>query len=419
MDFNQILSKSKNFFLLKVVSIGSVFLFSIIVTRLYGSSIKGEVDLILAINNLFFAICSFSIASSLTLFVSSKRLNLNYIHLKLILLSSAYFFFCVLFLFLNYHFNFYTIPFSNESFEFYFLLILLLSTNFHLNLISAIISGQLHFYRTNIVLIVKNIIPILVILLSTILFEVKSINYILISIILGNIVGGIIGSGGIINETTKQPVTHKEVFKQGALYHIGNILQFFNYRLDVFILNKFVSLSQLAYYSLAVTISEALTQIPQLFSGMIFPLSSGDSIDKIAQLNRLIRVTVSLSFLASITIGILGSIFVPLFFGNEFTASLLPMYVLLIAFVLFSYCNIIAAFFAGRQLQRYNTYAALIGLSITIIGIYFIRNYAIIGAAIVSMASYSTIALFTIHKYLVLTNSRLIDIIPFRKLKEN
>jgi O-antigen/teichoic acid export membrane protein len=96
----------------------------------------------------------------------------------------------------------------------------------------------------------------------------------------------------------------------------------------------------------------------------------------------------------------------------------MPMYLLLIAFVLFSYCNIIAAFFAGRKLQVYNTYAALIGLLVTLIGIYWIKNYGIIGAACVSLTSYSIIALFTIAKYLIMTKSSILDILPFRRLKD-
>ena len=58
---------------------------------------------------------------------------------------------------------------------------------------------------------------------------------------------------------------------------MGNVLQFFNYRLDLFLVNYFLGPSGVGIYTVAVSMGEMLWYLPNAVSFVIFPKAANTS----------------------------------------------------------------------------------------------------------------------------------------------
>jgi O-antigen/teichoic acid export membrane protein len=67
------------------------------------------------------------------------------------------------------------------------------------------------------------------------------------------------------------PALLKESVSLGFRGYLANVVQFFNYRLDMFVVNYFVGVANVGLYSTAVTGAELLWYIPQAVSTILFP----------------------------------------------------------------------------------------------------------------------------------------------------
>jgi len=143
-------------------------------------------------------------------------------------------------------------------------------------------------------------------------------------------------------------------------------------------------------------------------------LSNTEKKERAAQLTlRFMKLAILLTFTALLVICLLPTSFFEWIFSGEF-AEIRPV-ILLIApgIVFFSAHTILANYFSGTGKPKYNLYASLIGLSVTLTAAFILIPYlGIKGAAITTTLTYTALFVYqwiVFHKY---TGSRLYQLIP-------
>jgi len=186
--------------------------------------------------------------------------------------------------------------------------------------------------------------------------------------------------------------TLRDGLSLGLRGQLGNLVSFFNYRLDVFILNYFRNTAAVGIYSLGVIISEALWQVPNAVSTALLPRTARDQSEGSSQFTCLvIRQVLAITTVGAVIVGRLAPFVVPRVFGARFSGSVAAIWLLLPGIVGLAVSKVACADLAGRHRPEYGSLGAVICLVITVVlDFLLIPSLGIPGAAIASSAAYLT-----------------------------
>lgn len=202
------------------------------------------------------------------------------------------------------------------------------------------------------------------------------------------------------------------ILAYGSRTFIANLMQFFNYRLDAFLVSYFLGPASLGLYSVAVAMAEAVWQISSASSTILYPkVSSLDSNGANILTPRVCRVSLELSIMVSILLAGISPWLIHFLYTDAFNQSVLPLIILLPGIALFSIVRVLYNDLAGRGRPEVGSGITGMGLIMTIgLDFILIPKVGIIGAAIASTVSYSTSALVTLILFRKITN------IPIKQL---
>jgi len=176
----------------------------------------------------------------------------------------------------------------------------------------------------------------------------------------------------------------------GLRAQLSTVLQFFSYRLDLFIVNEVAGLGAAGIYSVATLLAEAVWYIPNAVGLVLAPRVAatveGEDDDATA---AICRATVLLSVAGAAAIALLAPLLVLILFGSEFLLAVVPLWVLLPGVIALGLDKPIASYQLGRGRPQISLYVALIATPITIAAyVLLIPAYGIVGAAAGSTISY-------------------------------
>jgi O-antigen/teichoic acid export membrane protein len=175
-------------------------------------------------------------------------------------------------------------------------------------------------------------------------------------------------------------------------------------RLDVAMLPAFVVSASVGLYSVATNISLIVYQLSNTFAGLVLPAAARDQ--QRGQLKVVGSLWASLAVAGVIALGLalFARPLLGLVYGDDFRDAAEPLLLLLPGAVLFAGSSILGAglYAAGRPFTA--TIPQLIGMAVTVVGLFaFLRVGGITAAALVSTASYTTVFLATLVAYKVVT----------------
>jgi O-antigen/teichoic acid export membrane protein len=182
---------------------------------------------------------------------------------------------------------------------------------------------------------------------------------------------------------------------------IGNLLQFFAYRADVWILHHYHGDEAVGLYALAVKLAQAWWLLPQLLAGIVFPLSAlqQGQMDAV-KFKRLLRITVLVSVSAAVIAVLLFPWFVTSTAGTGYAPAYNLFVILLPGVLLFAINILLASKLAGAGNVRINMYAsALCFAIILVLDFWLIPAHGATGAAIASSIAYAVSSIVVIIKY--------------------
>jgi len=187
----------------------------------------------------------------------------------------------------------------------------------------------------------------------------------------------------------------------GLRGYVGNVLQFFNYRLDAFIVNFFLGPAGVGIYGVSVALAELLWHLPNAVSFVIFPKASATSPETMNRFTpRVFRGVLGLTALGGLGLVVTGRFLIRIIYTTAFDAAYGAMLALLPGVILLGGAKVLTNEIAGRGYPQYNSISSALGLVLTIIlDILLIPRFGILGAALASSAAYAAIFVAAIAFY--------------------
>lgn len=157
-------------------------------------------------------------------------------------------------------------------------------------------------------------------------------------------------------------------------------------KLDTYISAKYLALSDVGIYAVATGLTSIVPQLVSAVATVVAPKLSQIKSNKEAKkyLNQVQILVLGLALVGLIAGGIAGVIFIPLAYGKEYIESIAPFLILLAAQAIFlisvpSHTSVIY-YFSYPKLFVWISLGNL--LIVSLLGIYMITNFGIIGAAL-------------------------------------
>lgn len=171
---------------------------------------------------------------------------------------------------------------------------------------------------------------------------------------------------------------------------LGNLATFFNYRLDVFIVNYFLNPEQVGLYAVAVLVSESLWQVPDAAALALLPREARDWTEKNSSFTCMVsRQVFTIALTMGVALALASPILIPLVFGAKFAASVSVVWWLLPGTVALAAGKVMSAALAARGMPQYSSMFACVTLVVTVaLDLILIPRLGIRGAAIASSVAY-------------------------------
>lgn len=190
----------------------------------------------------------------------------------------------------------------------------------------------------------------------------------------------------------------RRVVGYGAPLYVGNLVQFLNYRLDVFLVAAFVGARELGLYATAVALGQLLWLASGSVAVALLPrVASRSPIEGAADAARLTRFTLLIGVVGAAALTLVASPLVHLVYGQAYADSIPMLLALLPGVVAFVSVSVLAAYIVGLGRPQINLMVAIVGLCATLpLDLILIPRLGAIGAAIASTVSYSLSAIVTV-----------------------
>jgi O-antigen/teichoic acid export membrane protein len=181
--------------------------------------------------------------------------------------------------------------------------------------------------------------------------------------------------------------------------YVGNLVQFLNYRLDVFLVAAFAGLRELGLYALAVTLGQLLWIVSNSAAGVLFPrVASASPAVAAREAARLARIALLIGVVGALCLAVVASPFIEIVYGPAYAGSVPPLLALLPGVVAFMAASVLASYIAGLGQLRINLIISVIALCATVpLDLLLIPRIGAVGAAMASTVSYTLSAVVTVR----------------------
>jgi len=396
-----LLASSTIFFISSLVNFVARFITSVVVARALGAEGKGLYILTLTAGTLLVLLLDIGISVSIVYLSASQRYKTSELFTYSLWISlSLSFFGGGLFLLIYSNFLSDTIL-SGVDPNYIMIMLAFLPINLLTSVQASILLGIQRIIAYNLVGLTRNV-SMLVLQIASVILD-GGVPGAILAWCLGNSLALLLTlwllRKEIILKFTNQSNIVKDSLSYGVKAYVANLIAFFNLRLDNFILNYFYTPLYVGLYSTGVSSAELIWNVPNSISSALFPKSASLNRTEASQLAaRACRNTFFVMIILSMLLGLVGYWLIPLVFGSEFQASVIPFLLLLPGIVAITITKIINANLSGIGLPQYSAYTSAVVLAVTItLDIALIPSYQIAGAAIASSISYIISAFLSLY----------------------
>jgi O-antigen/teichoic acid export membrane protein len=208
----------------------------------------------------------------------------------------------------------------------------------------------------------------------------------------------------------------RDALSYGLKAHLGNIVGFLNYRVEVFMLGIFLPVSAVGFYAVAVGLAERLWFLSESASLVLFPTVSAE---KDEQSRKTFTPLVSRSILLITAIGaaflfLVSQWAILLLYSAEYLPAVHLFQILLPGIVFLSAGRILANDIAGRGKPLLNTYVGVTGITMQVLlNLAWIPRFGATGAAWATTISYGISSIVRLWIYMRLSgNSLAVVVVP-------
>jgi O-antigen/teichoic acid export membrane protein len=180
---------------------------------------------------------------------------------------------------------------------------------------------------------------------------------------------------------------------------LGMLINFLNYRLDLWIVNNLLPQKELSYYSLAANINQIILYVSVTIATVMLPNLSGKSDEERNRtFTRISRISFSFFAIIVLFAWIVADGLIPFVYGVAFAPSVLPFKILLPGVLLSCNTQLFATLIVASKKNILNIIATSLGLAVTLtLDLCLIPLFGITGAAYATVASYGVIFISTFY----------------------
>ena len=180
--------------------------------------------------------------------------------------------------------------------------------------------------------------------------------------------------------------------------YAGNLVQFLNYRLDVFLVAAFSGARSVGLYALAVVLGQLLWIVSNSVATVLLPrVASSSPIEGARQAAQLTRITLLIGVAGAAALALIASPLINIVYGQAYAEAVPMLLALLPGVVAFIAVKVLSAYLIGVGRLRITVIVSLIGLIATLaLDFTLIPRLGAVGAAIASSVSYSLSAIVTV-----------------------
>jgi len=189
----------------------------------------------------------------------------------------------------------------------------------------------------------------------------------------------------------------KEMFAYGIVIQLSTLVHILNKRLCYFVITKFGGYKSVGIYNSGAQVSESVKLVGHSLSLVQFSrISNSTDKDYSARLTLFfLKVAVTVSALVMLFLCLLPQQFYRFVFGPDFGEIKTILIALAPGMVALSANSILSHYFSGTGKPKYNLFASLIGLAVTIIAVYvLVPLYGHVGAGISTSVTFIFISVY-------------------------
>ena len=263
------------------------------------------------------------------------------------------------------------------------------------NYLNSVQQGLQTFTEANIVLLVEDVATLLFVL--PLIWGVESgPTVIVFAAVGGSAVSCLASIWYLVKHGYKPwPRLHRELslemMRFGLKGHIGRIANMLNWRLDVMILSMLAPVETVGYYAVATKVAETFRPLSAAFTFVLRPMIASLSVSEArAQGVALYRRVFALNLVLVFIMAFAGGPIIIRMFGPDFAAAVPAFQILLIGLAALGGAGVLNGYNVGIGRPEFNSYTALAGLVITVIGdVTLIPQCSLMGAAFTSSVAYT------------------------------
>lgn len=169
------------------------------------------------------------------------------------------------------------------------------------------------------------------------------------------------------------------------------LINFFNYRLTIWMVNYFEGNEQLGYFSLALNFAQMMLMVTMAINTVLFPYfaAKSETDDIVKDFNFAFKINLIIMFFATIGLIICSPFLIPAFYSDVFIPAIIPVQILAIGTFFCSQSQVFGHFFGARNKNWLNSIIYSLALVFLVVfGFILTPEYGIEGAAYASVASY-------------------------------
>ncbi len=395
---------------------------SIILARTLGPTGKGIYALIILVPMVMLKLGSLGIEAANVYFTGSRKYRIKDIVSNSFLTSILLGLILIVLFFAVYHLNiFQKFLNSNQINPFYLWLVILTIPFSLLSLfLNNIFLGKEEIINYNKINILQSLLQLIAFIIFLLLLKQgiwgAVISYILTTVGIALFIVVLIKKIAQITLSYNLKLL-KDSIRYGLKCYFGNLAQFLNYRLDMFLVAAFLTPAAVGFYSIAVGIAEKLWMLPAAIAIVLFPrVSSLKEVEANSLTPKVARHTLFIIFIFSLILAILAHPLIKILFGSDFLPSVSPLLILLPGIVALGICKVLTADLAGRGKPQFGTYASFISLGVNIpLNLLLIPKWGTSGAAFASSVAYIIATIVVIIAFVNISKSSWSEILLIKK----
>lgn len=384
----------------------------IIVARRLGPDLRGYFGLAVFSVSLLMSFGQLGIGTAVAYFSGKQKYPRSQI-LGFLIISS---FTVGILLAVSFYFLYPAIPGKWANIDKRIMLIALIATPFFFlqNFTSRFLLSMLKVRQSNIANLIRTILYLIMVVILLWWLKGKLLASIIcytMSIVIASVIAVLVFTRDIKPSFRVDKNLAKDAFNYGIKAYLINVFNFLNFRLDIFLIQHFLSTSELSFYQIAVNISEKLWYIPHALGTVLFPtlLAQKEISTKLTE--RICRHNLFIMFVLAIPIVIFAKLAIGLFYGKPYLPTATALYSVIAGITVYPIYQFLGVDFAARNKLEIGIIASSIGIVVNLfLNLKLIPIYGIVGAGIATSVSYTLMAAI-----LVLIYARM-NRIPYRNL---